>query len=184
MVPQAAADTVIATQNLRLRRPNREDVGSIAALASDWEVAKQTERIPHPYTAIDAEQWLASVIDVAAEETAFVITTAERGSVVGAIGLAPAHIDEGVELGFWIGKPYWGRGYATEAARALLGFAFDDLGVTQIVAGAFRENRASLRVLEKVGFEKTNLAEVNWPHRGGHRNIQRYTITRELLQAA
>ena len=94
------------------------------------------------------------MIDVAAEETAFVITTAERGSVVGAIGLAPAHIDEGVELGFWIGKPYWGRGYATEAARALLGFAFYDLGVTQIVAGAFRENRASLCVLEKVGFEK------------------------------
>ena len=94
------------------------------------------------------------------------------------------HIGNGIELGFWIGKPYWGRGYATEAARALVGYAFDKLGLTQIVAGAFRENRASRRVLEKVGFGKTTLAEVNWPHRGGHRRIQRYAITREKLRAA
>jgi ribosomal-protein-alanine N-acetyltransferase len=183
-LPQVAADTVIATTNLCLRRPSRDDVGSIAALASEWEVAKQTGRIPHPYNAIDAEQWLTSVMGDDGEEMAFVITLVEPHSVVGAIGLAPAHIGEGIELGFWIGKPYWGRGYATEAVSALLRHAFDDLGLTHIVAGAFRENRASRRVLEKVGFEKTSVAEMNWPHRGGHRDIQRYAITRELVQAA
>ena len=62
MVPQATADTVIATQNLRLRRPNREDVGSIAALASDWEVAKQTGQIPHPLYC-DRRRAMASIGD-------------------------------------------------------------------------------------------------------------------------
>ena len=179
-----ASDTVIETKSLRLRRPSRDDVGSIAALASEWEVAKQTGRIPHPYTAIDdAEQWLATVMQDGAEETAFVITVIDRNAVAGAIGLAPAHIGEGTELGFWIGKPYWGRGYATEAATTLVRYAFAELDIAEIVAGAFCENRASQRVLEKVGFEKTVVASVNWPHRGGHRSIQRYAITSDLLQA-
>lgn len=154
-----ASDTVIETKSLRLRRPSRDDVGSIAALASEWEVAKQTGRIPHPYTAIDAEQWLATAMQDGAEETAFVITVIDRNAVAGAIGLAPAHIGEGTELDFWIGKPYWGRGYATEAATTLVRYAFAELDIAEIVAS------------------------VNWPHRGGHRSIQRYAITSDLLQA-
>ncbi|MDA0262362.1 MAG: GNAT family N-acetyltransferase [Proteobacteria bacterium] len=169
----------IATKSLWLRPPSRDDVGSIAALASEWEVAKQTERIPHPYTAIDAQRWLDSVIGGNSGETVFVVeATGERQSVVGAIGLGPARIEEEQELGFWIGKPYWGRGFATEAASAVVHFGFEELGLQQIVAGTFRENRASRRVLEKIVFHETALASVNWPHRGGHRQIQRYAIAR------
>ena len=173
----------IETERLRLRQPSREDIGSIAALASDWEVAKQTQRIPHPYSALDAEQWIDSVMADESTEIDLIVTLVARQSVIGAIGLAPTRFGEGSELGFWIGKPYWGQGYATEAAIGLVEYAFGELGLAQIVAGAFPENRASCRVLEKVGFEKTEFAAVNWPHRGGHRRIQRYVLLPEKLRA-
>ena len=180
---QSVIEITVETERLRLRRPCRDDVGSIAALASEWEVAKQTTRIPHPYTALDAEQWIETVLVDDSGETPLMVTLAERRSLIGAIELAPARSSTGPELGFWNGKPYWGHGYATEAALGLVGHAFGKLGLSHIVAGAFLENRSSHRVLEKVGFEKTEVTAVNWPHRGGHRRIQRYVLHRETPQA-
>jgi RimJ/RimL family protein N-acetyltransferase len=137
---------VLETARLVLRAPRFEDARRVAGLAGDRRVAENTARIPHPYSIKDAREWIDSAIS---QSAVFMITV--NGEVIGACGL-----EEGQgtpELGYWIGAPFWGCGYATEAARGLIGHAFGNLGYKALVASARVSNPASRRVLEKCGFE-------------------------------
>ena len=106
-------------------------------------------RIPHPYGLADAERFIAGA-NATEDETEFVIT---RGTtVLGACGVG-SRDGEQPEIGYWLGVAFWGRGYATEAARALIDHAFADLGYDLLLAGARVSNPASRRVLQKCGFQ-------------------------------
>ena len=142
------AVAVLRTERLVLRAPRPSDAASIAMLANDRRIAINTARIPHPYAAADAERFIASV-NRRDGEACFVITFNER--VIGACGIDPR--EDGLELGYWLGAPYWGRGFATEAARALIDHAFGDLDHETLQAGARVSNPASRRVLEKCAFQ-------------------------------
>jgi len=144
---------VLETKRLVLRAPQLGDAKSVAALANDRRIAENTRRIPHPYSRADAEDFISSV-NVANGETAFVITRA--GTIVGACGLA---MTEGPapELGYWLGTPFWGQGYATEAVRAVIDYAFTELEHEALQAGARVTNPASRRILEKCGFQWTGV---------------------------
>jgi len=145
---------VLETKRLVLRAPRRGDVKAVAMLANDRRIAENTARIPHPYGVGDAKQWLATV-NTHADETTFVITLAD-GTLIGACGLEL--LREGPpEIGYWLGVPHWGRGYATEAVRALVDYAFDDCDQEALQAGARVTNPASRRVLEKCGFQWTGV---------------------------
>jgi RimJ/RimL family protein N-acetyltransferase len=139
---------VLETERLRLRAPRRGDVKAIARLAGDLRVAENTTRIPHPYGADDAEQFIASVNRQDGEAT-FVVTL--HGEPIGFGSVEPR--DGGPELGCWLGGPFWSRGYGTEAVRAVIDYAFGELGHDMLVAGARVSNPASRRVLEKCGFQ-------------------------------
>lgn len=143
---------ILATARLELRPFVYGDVEAVARLAADREVASTTLTIPHPYRREMAEEWIATHAPAWERGThaTFAITGAEEG-LVGAIGLhvqAPHHR---AEIGYWVGRPYWGRGYCTEAGRALLGFAFDTLALHRVFAHHFRRNPASGRVMRKLG---------------------------------
>jgi RimJ/RimL family protein N-acetyltransferase len=130
--------------------PRRADCGAIAALANDRRIAENTARLPHPYVLADAESFVARANEVDGE-TSFVITLAD-GRLVGACGLA--RFDrKAPEVGYWIGVAFWGRGYATEAARAVIDHAFTASGHDAIHGAARISNPASRRVLEKCGFQ-------------------------------
>ena len=143
---QLGGIAVLETKRLVLRAPRFEDAKQVAALANERCVAENTARIPHPYRIDDARQWISAATS---QSDAFVITIG--GEVIGACGL------EGAELGYWIGVPFWGCGYATEAARGLIDYAFGDLGYKVLTASARVSNPASRRVLEKCGFEWTGV---------------------------
>jgi len=143
---------VLKTDRLTLRSPRRDDAAAIAALANDRRVAINTARIPHPYDAADAERFIASV-NKRDGEACFVIVCSER--LIGACGIDPR--EDGPELGYWLGAPYWGSGFATEAARALIDYAFGDLEHETLQAGARVSNPASRRVLEKCAFQWTGV---------------------------
>ena len=143
---------VLKTARLVLRAPSHSDVAAMVALAGDRRVAENTARIPHPYTAADAVGLLDS-INQNGGETVFAI--ALDGALIGMCGLDPR--EDGVELGYWLGVPFWGRGYATEAARALIDYAFAELGHEALSSGARVSNPASRRVLEKCGFQWTGV---------------------------
>jgi RimJ/RimL family protein N-acetyltransferase len=143
---------VLKTARLTLRAPRRGDAKALALLANDLRIAANTARIPHPYGVADAEQFIASV-NKRAGETCFLITL--DGAPIGACGVDPR--EEVPELGYWLGVPYWGRGFATEAARAVIDYAFGDLEYEALLSGARVTNPASRRVLEKCGFQWTGV---------------------------
>jgi RimJ/RimL family protein N-acetyltransferase len=143
---------VLKTARLCLRAPVRSDIAAMVALAGDRRVAENTARIPHPYTAADA-LGLLTAINQTGGETAFAITL--DGALIGMCGIDLRR--DGVELGYWLGVPFWRRGYATEAARALIDYAFAELGHEALQSGARVSNPASRRVLEKCGFQWTGV---------------------------
>jgi RimJ/RimL family protein N-acetyltransferase len=145
---------VLETKRLALRAPHMQDAVAVATLINDRRIAENTARIPHPYTLADAEGFIARA-NQDDREAAFVITLGDD-TVIGGCGVGTLLSSE-PEIGYWIGIPYWGKGYATEAARALVDHAFGGLGYEKIEAGARVSNPASRRVLEKCGFQWTGV---------------------------
>jgi ribosomal-protein-alanine N-acetyltransferase len=143
----------LLTLRLLLRPFEPGDIPTIVRLAGAREIAATTINIPHPYTEEDAQSFLAHADQDfrAGRSVTFAVTTLSGGELCGAVGLAIAPAHERAELGYWIGAPYWGQGFATEAASSVLAFGFQTLGLNRIHASHFAGNTASQRVLEKVG---------------------------------
>jgi len=145
--------SVLKTERLVLRPPVLDDAAAIAALVNDRRIAQNTARIPYPYTLADAHAFLTAV-DASDREIVFLITA--RAGVIGCCGIEQRDGEE-AEIGYWLGVPFWGQGYATEAARAVIDYAFGELGRVTLQAGARVSNGASRRVLEKCGFQWTGV---------------------------
>ena len=149
---------VIETQRLTLRAPATADVERVAAFCVDRDVARMTTRMPAPYTRAHAEDFVARCgTQDRARDNTFAIALEGEG-LVGVIGMFTTP-DGQVELGYWIGRPYWGRGYATEATRGALDWARSAWRKRYVVAGHFADNTASGRVLVKSGFLYTGVVE-------------------------
>ena len=145
---------VLETERLVLRAPRRDDAKAIVTLIGDRRVAENLSRVPHPYRLADAEEFIAWA-DKAPGQASFLITTHD-GDLIGGCGVGPLR-EQDPELGYWLGVPFWGNGYATEAARAVLDHAFTDLGHDVVLGAARVSNPASRRVLEKCGFHWTGV---------------------------
>ena len=141
----------ISTARLRLRPLQPSDARRLAELANDADVARMTSALPHPYGLADANTFLARQADPASPERNFAVEYDGAG-LVGVIGFRPSGRGPWPELGYWIGRAYWGGGIATEAAEGALGWADRGWGKRAVCAGHFADNPASGRVLEKAGF--------------------------------
>jgi 8-oxo-dGTP diphosphatase len=160
----------IETPRLLLRPLRLEDAADIQRMAGEWEVARYTANIPHPYEAGMAEAWIKTHRDDF--EIVFAIEKREDSALVGCIGVEPDRAGREAEFGYWIGIPYWGAGYATEALSALVDHAFATFDVDRARAAAMPENRASIRVQEKVGFRYVGVKSLAAPARGGAIGVQ------------
>jgi len=143
----------IETERLILRGFRNEDASEVQRLAGDKAVASTTLRIPHPYEDGVAEKWIGTHREEFEQGKLvnFAITSREQGHLIGAIGLTINKEHENAELGYWIGKTYWNNGYCTEAAKAILRYGFEVLGLNRIHAHHFKRNPASGRVLRAIG---------------------------------
>lgn len=157
---------VVETRRLILRAPAPQDAPRIAALANDLDIARMTKRMPHPFRIEDAEDF---VIQVASQDPArantFVIEHEAEGPI-GVIGLFEGE-DRVPETGYWIGRDYWGRGFATEALDGALVWAGRRWKRRALVAGHFADNPASGRMLEKAGFLYTGETRRAWSRARG-----------------
>jgi RimJ/RimL family protein N-acetyltransferase len=146
---------VIETPQLVLRPLNVSDLDDIVSTIGDYEVSKMLARVPHPYTRDHATAYIAFARRnaIARRGIAFGVTLA--GRVIGVVGLDA--IPGRNRLGYWFARRHWGRGYATEAVRAVLAYAFGVLGARVVRAGVFVDNPASLHVLAKLGFRRIGL---------------------------
>ncbi len=175
-----------------LRAPTLEDAKHVAALANDKRIAENTRRIPHPYSRADAEDFIAatnlpkanvsqasaSKASASKGEINFLITTRD-GVPVGACGIA-GYDDAAPEIGYWLGVKFWNRGFGTEAVRALIDFAFTELGHDALSAGARVTNPASRRILEKCGFQWTGVGLVRIQALHSSAPIDRFRLDRGL----
>ena len=139
----------LQTQRLRIRPYTTHDIPELVRLVGSREVAATTLRIAHPYTERDAHAFLELAEEP--DKLWLAITLRADDRQIGGIGLRINHDQQNAELGYWLGVPYWGRGYATEAAREMLRYGFEDLGLHRIFASHFAHNPASGRILTKIG---------------------------------
>ncbi|MGD1019509.1 MAG: GNAT family N-acetyltransferase [Verrucomicrobiia bacterium] len=143
----------LETGRLVLRPFELSDAPRVQLLAGDRAVAATTKNIPHPYEDGMAEQWIGAHQErfERGRGVVFAITRKDGGELIGAIGLTLNLAQESAELGYWIGKAYWGRGYCTEAGDAVLRYAFGELRLHRVHAHHFANNPASGRVMQKLG---------------------------------
>ena len=144
---------VLRTSRLVLRPFEPDDALGVQMLAGAREVAETTMHIPHPYPSGAAELWIATHRDSwdAGTGATYAITDGSSGTLIGAIGLTIAPPHARGELGYWLGVPFWNRGYCTEAGLAMLDLGFGQLGLHRIQARHLTRNPASGRVLQKLG---------------------------------
>lgn len=149
-------DSILETTRLLLRPPEDCDVPAFAPLISDSRVARNLgPTLPHPYTLDDGYSWVEKmrVKRIAGEDYPFGVILKQTGEYIGCCGVHPGR---DFEFGYWIGVPYWGKGYATEATRRVARFAFEALTPESLKARYMHDNPASGRVLTKLGFQHTH----------------------------
>lgn len=147
---------LIETPRLQLRAFAPGDAPAVQKLAGAREVANATALIPHPYPDGVAEQWIGSHRRewAAHRNLSLAVTLRDTDELIGAMGLTFAEEHARAELGYWIGVPFWRHGFATEAATALIDFAFRVLQLNRVQAHHYASNPASGRVLLKVGMKR------------------------------
>ena len=176
----------LETDRLILRPLESSDAGRIQTLAGAEEVAAGTLNIPHPYPLSAAVDFIAFTAHAweAGEHYTFGVTVKPDDALVGCIGLSVRGEHRRAELGYWIGVPFWGQGYATEAARRAIDFGFDTLELNKILAMHFPENPASGRVLKKAGMSNEGLLRQQFLKNDRFRDVYFYAITRDDYRAA
>ena len=160
-----------------MRAPRLGDAKIVASLANDRRIAENTARIPHPYRRADAEDFIATA-NRNGGETVFVVTLRD-GGMIGACGLMMTE-RQAPEIGYWLGAKFWGKGYATEAVRALIDHAFTDLECEALQSAARVTNPASRRVLEKCGFQWTGAGLLRIRALNSSAPIDRFRLDRGL----
>jgi RimJ/RimL family protein N-acetyltransferase len=164
---------VLETERLTLRKPTLADVKAIADLANDRRIALMTRRLPHPYTPDDAVHFVKAIAGTG--ETVFLIEN--NHTPVGVAGVDWSE-PEAPELGYWFGVAHWGQGFATEAARAVIDYTFEEFDVDQMISGARVVNPKSRNVLEKCGFQWSGVELHRFKALGSSTPVDRFRLSR------
>ena len=174
------------TDRLLLRGFERSDVHTVRTLAGAFEIADTTLNVPHPYEAGMAEVWMRTHADIfrTGAGVNFAIVHRSDGCLLGSISLRGVHKTfHHAELGYWIAVPYWGKGYASEAGRAVLNYGFTDMSLHRIYAHYLARNPASGRVMEKIGMRREGLLRQHVVKWGKYEDIVLYGAVKADLHS-
>ncbi|GHB24717.1 N-acetyltransferase [Pseudovibrio japonicus] len=172
----------LTTNRLVLREFQQDDLEPICTHINNYDVSKMLTVVPYPYSKADGEWWLNHIFETPlSEATNWAIES--EGVFAGAIGIRIPE-DGHPRIGYWLGEPFWGKGYMSEAAEAVVNYCFETLGATKVTSGAFEENDGSLNVLAKNGFQTVG----SRPEKSRARKEQDVTLievelTRDLWEA-
>ncbi|EON72586.1 GNAT family N-acetyltransferase [Lysinibacillus sphaericus] len=172
---------MITTERLVLRLFQTSDAEAVATLCNNYHIYKNTLYLPYPYSLNDALSWMEHHYDnfMGDQSYEFAVTDKDSGEVLGAIALSNNPSFNQGELAYWIGEPYWGNGYATEAAQAILQFAFKEKKLHKVFARYFSSNPASGKVMEKIGMEKEGTLKDHVMKDGKYEDLVYYGIIKE-----
>ena len=166
---RAQPSSALFTNRLELRLLTMADAPHFVRLfENDWDAVRQTGRMPYPVTEAAMRHWIA--LHVAGSSRTFLMMRREDGAPLGGVGFGGS--GDVQELGYALGRSYWGQGYATEGVLAMIEYA-RMLGLAALEAFTFIENPASARVLDKAGFTSLGVVRRDYPRRGGLRSVRR-----------
>jgi [ribosomal protein S5]-alanine N-acetyltransferase len=176
----------LRTERLALREFTLEDAPELHQLAPAWELARMMLRHPHPYEEGMAEEWISGLRPMfeVGKGTTFALELRQGGALVGTVSLYTRAPDgtavlgeEGTGLlGFWLGVPYWGRGYATEAVSEVVRYGFEEHGLRRIRANHFGSNAASGKMLRKVGMSHVSTRPNYYEKWGNTEDREEYVL--------
>jgi RimJ/RimL family protein N-acetyltransferase len=174
------------TERLLLRKLRRSDIPALVPLIGASEVAATTLRIPHPYSEADGHAYLRLL--ARHRKPWFGIFHFRSGlreseQLCGGVGLSPEPDHGRAEIGYWIGVPFWGKGIASEAAREMIRYGFEDLGLNRIFANVYSGNAASQRVLEKLGMKYEGRFRKHVKKWGEYRDTENYGLLADEWKA-
>jgi len=170
---------VLVTKRLIMRNPRDVDIPELVQLADNRHVAQMLARMPHPYGEAEARAFIA-MSQKKQPGVSFALTLADGGTFIGCAGLNVK--DRGLELGYWIGEPYWKCGFATEAAHALVDLAFRETRIPVLHVSVRVINPASRRVIHKCGFQYAGQGMMN-SIVAGQVPIERYRLDRRTWES-
>lgn len=172
---------VLETERLRLRPPDPGDGERIRRLAGDRRIADTTLTIPHPYPEGLAEEWVADRRRAWRDNRslALAVIPREETGLVGVVSLKTRDGSGEAELGYWIGTDYWGQGYGTEAARAVVSYGLGPHGLRRINARCLSRNPASARIIEGLGFRHVTRQPDGFARWGRPEALDVYLLDRE-----
>lgn len=171
----------LTSNRLLLRSLTQADAPQVQQLAGDEAISATALNIPHPFEDGMAEAWIAThQPDYAIGKAMnWAIVLQQEQILIGAIGLSLSSENSHAELGYWIGKPYWEHGYASEAAQAVVKFGFETLKLHRIYATCLGRNPASARVLQKLGMTHEGSQKQHVYHRGQFEDLELYGLVKE-----
>jgi RimJ/RimL family protein N-acetyltransferase len=180
------AQPTIQTERLVLRPFSLEDADDVQRLAGERAIAATTLSIPHPYERGMAESWIATHHDefIRGSKVVFAVAHRETAELLGAVSLTLRRQHYAAELGYWIGKPYWNRGYATEAAIATIHYGFRELRLHRVYATHLGRNPASGRVMVKAGMRKEGVLREHVRKWGAFDDLVTYGVLAREYPAA
>ncbi|MGB3877376.1 GNAT family N-acetyltransferase [Shinella zoogloeoides] len=170
---------ILLSPRLVMRAPHEDDIDALAHLANNANIANMVARMPHPYTVADAADFVRRTRAGAIGKCVYAITKADNGAFLGCCGIEPHEDGRTVELGYWLGEPYWNQGYVTEAAHALIDMVFRTRDVEQIDARCRVMNIPSRRVIQKCGFQFQATGMVQSLAVGGMVPVEWYRLDRK-----
>jgi 8-oxo-dGTP diphosphatase len=173
----------LRTQRLALRPLQATDAESLHRLVNDWEVVRMLSQLPFPYPRPLTDDWIASTATQMAEGAAYhlAITGDEAGQemLIGCIGLRLDGEPRLADLGYWVGRRFWGHGVATEAATRAVSWALANLPIDRLRAKVSVDNQSSMAVLRRIGFRETGTGQEDFLARGGAHPVLIFEATRE-----
>ncbi len=173
-------DRIIETARLRLRPFRDADLDDLVTMADDWDVARWLAAMPHPYTQAIGRDWIAHVQSdhAAGRPLSFAIALKDDDRLIGGGGLDGRNAAAAAEpaLGYWLGRDFWGQGYAREAVSALVRYGFDVLGLPSISASTDPANAASQKVLAATGLIRVGEIELRTPTHSGATRVPIFRV--------
>jgi RimJ/RimL family protein N-acetyltransferase len=171
---------VLVSQRLVLRAPHKDDIDALAHLANNANIATMVSRMPHPYTAKDAADFVRRTNAGEIGKCIYAITRGDNGAFLGCCALEPQRDESTLEIGYWLGEPHWNQGYGTEAAHALIDMAFRTRShIDHIDARCRVTNIPSKRVIQKCGFQFQGAGMVECLAMGGMVAVEWFRLDRK-----
>ena len=184
MMLDARRHPLLRSRRLLLRGLRDDDAPAITALIGDKRVSRWLLSFPYPYPPGAAANWIARTLEGYLDGTGATFAITSKGVVMGAIGLRLVARHDHAELGYWLGVPYWGQGYAAEAAKKIIGWGFRFYRLRRIYGQYLGDNHASGRVMEKAGMLREGVRRKHLRKGGRWYDAHQFGILREEARGA